>query len=54
MTMHQCAICAWMGTSLMSNCDAIVHAEVQMPDSSTSRALLDMQKSKVSGGMVVI
>jgi hypothetical protein len=37
-----------MGEELMSHCDAIVHAEVQMLDLSTSRALLDMQQTKVS------
>jgi hypothetical protein len=39
---------------LMSNCDAIVRAEAQMLDLSTSHAWLDMQQPKVSGGMVVI
>jgi hypothetical protein len=39
---------------LMSHYDAIVRAEVQMPDLSTSHALLDMQQIKVRDGMVVI
>jgi hypothetical protein len=33
---------------LKSNCVVIVRAEGQMPDLSTSPALLDMQKSRVS------
>jgi hypothetical protein len=48
--------CALMGiqTMMANRYDAIVRAEAQMPDSSTSRALQNMQQSKVSGGMVVI
>ena len=39
MTEKRCATCALMGestTKMVSNCDAIVRAEGQMPDSSTS------------------
>jgi hypothetical protein len=46
-TWNRCAIFASMG-KLMSHCDAIARVEAQMPDLSTSRALLDMQKPKVS------
>jgi hypothetical protein len=38
---------------LTSHCDAIVRAEAQMPDLSTSRVLLNMQQPKVRDGMVV-
>jgi hypothetical protein len=35
-------------TTMVSHCDAIVRAEGQMPDLSTSRALLIMQHPNVS------
>jgi hypothetical protein len=35
-------------TKLVSQCDVIVRAEEQMPDLSTSHALLIMQKLNVS------
>jgi hypothetical protein len=37
-----------------NHCDAIVRAEVQMPDLSTSHALLNMQQPKIRDGMVMI
>jgi hypothetical protein len=40
-------IYAWESTTLINHCDAIVHAEAQMPDLSTSPALLHMQQPKV-------
>jgi hypothetical protein len=51
MTLHRCATCALMEestTRLVSHCDAIVRAEAQMPDLSTSHVLLNMQKLKAS------
>jgi hypothetical protein len=39
---------------LMSHCDVIVHAKAQMPVLSTSRALLDMQQTKVRDGMAAM
>jgi hypothetical protein len=38
---------------MVNRYDAIVRAEAQMPDLSTSRALLDMQQPKIRDGMVV-
>jgi hypothetical protein len=41
-------------TKLTSHCDAIVHVEAQMPDLSTSRALLIMQQPRVRNGMLAM